>query len=55
MGMLFDERTETLDGTVGSLDQHEFQVIIDNHVLPFMYDVHNDSDTFIIQEDNCGT
>ena len=40
--------------TVGSFDQHTYRVMIDNHILPFVYDVHGGTNTFILQEDNCG-
>ncbi len=43
-----------LVGTVGSFDNSAYPVIINNHILPFMYDVHDGSESFILQEDNCG-
>lgn len=43
-----------LVGIVGSFDRHTYRVIIDNHVLPFTYDVHGGTDKFVLQEDNCG-
>ena len=30
-----------LVGTVGSFDRHTYRVIIDDHILPFIYNVHN--------------
>ena len=38
---------------VGSFDRNAYRVIIDNHILPFIYDVHEGTDTFVLQEDNC--
>ena len=43
-----------LVGTTGSFDRHTYRTIIDNHILPFIYDVHGGTDGFILQEDNCG-
>ena len=31
----------SLVGTVGSFDQRTYRVIVDNQILPFMYNVHN--------------
>ena len=39
---------------VGSFDQHTYRVIIHNHILRFVYDVHGGTNTFILQEDKCG-
>ena len=42
-----------LVGTIGSFDSKTHQVIIDNHGLPFMRDVHGGPTPSILQEDNC--
>ena len=39
--------------TFGSFDKHTYRVIIDNHILPFMYEVHGGPASFALQEDNC--
>lgn len=44
-----------LVGIVVMFDQHAYQVIIDNHILPFMYDLHNGPKGWILQEKNCGS
>ena len=38
-----------LVGTIGKFDQQTYRTIIDNHVLPFMYDVHGGPDSFVQQ------
>ena len=43
-----------LVGTIGSFDHYTYRVIIDNHVLPFVYDLHGGSNAFVLQEDDCG-
>ena len=43
-----------LVGTIGSFDSNTYRVIIDNHILPFAYNIHGGTDQFILQEDNCG-
>ena len=40
--------------TIGSFDRDTYQVIIDNHILPFVYNTHDGTASFILQEDNCG-
>ena len=40
--------------TVGGFNQHTYRAIIDNHILPFVYNVHSGPDSFVLQEDNCG-
>ncbi len=30
----------SLFGTIGSFDRNTYRVVIDNHILPFVYDVH---------------
>ena len=52
-GFSFHRRTP-LVCTVGDFNQHTYRAIIDNHILPFMYNVHNGPASFILQEDNCG-
>ena len=47
-------RRTPLIGTVGSFDRHTYRAIIDNHILPFTYDVHGCPASFVLQEDNCG-
>ena len=39
--------------SVGGFNQHTYRAIIDNHILPSMYNVHNGPASFILQEDNC--
>ena len=41
-------------GTVGSYDQQTYRVIIENHILPFVYDIHGGTESFVLQKDNCG-
>ncbi len=43
-----------LVGTVGSFTSETYRVIIDNHILPFMYDTHDSPATSVLQEDSCG-
>lgn len=43
-----------LVGIIGSFDSNTYRVIIDNHILPFAYDVHGGTESFVLQEDNCG-
>ena len=43
-----------LAGAIGSFDSKTDQVIIDNHVLPFMRDVHDGPASFILKENKCG-
>ncbi len=43
-----------LVGTIGNFDRHTYRVIIDNHVLPFIYYIYDGSNGFVLQEDNCG-
>ena len=52
-GFSFHGRTP-LVCTVGDFNQHTCRTIIDNHILPFTYNVHNGPASFILQEDNCG-
>ena len=40
--------------TVGSFDSETYRVIVDNHILPFIYNIHGGTDGFVLQEDNCG-
>ena len=47
-------RTQLVE-TVGSFDRHMYRGIIDNHVLPFMYDVHDGLASFVLQEASCGS
>lgn len=42
-----------LVGTIGSFKSDRYRVIIDNHILPFMYDVYDGPARFVLQEDNC--
>ena len=41
-------------GTIGSFTSATYRVIIDNHIIPFIYDIHGGTNEFILQEDNCG-
>lgn len=41
--------------TIGSFDCNAYRVIIDNHILPFVYNIHGETDQFILQEDNFGS
>ncbi len=43
-----------LDGTYRSFTSNTYRVIIDNHILPFMYDAHSALGSFLLQEYNCG-
>lgn len=43
-----------LVGIAGSFDRNSCPVIIDNKMLPFMYDVHNAPVSFVLLLDNCG-
>ncbi len=43
-----------LVGTIGTFDRHTYRVIIDNHILSFVYNVHDGPADFSLQEDNCG-
>ncbi len=43
-----------LMATIGSFDRHTYRVIIDDHILPFVYDVHDGTEPFVLQEDICG-
>ena len=43
----------SLVGTIGNFDRNTYRVIIDNQILPFIYDVHGSTDTFVLQENNC--
>ena len=47
-------RRTRLVGTIGKFDKYTYRNIVHNHVLAFMYDVHGGSDSFVLQEDNCG-
>ena len=40
--------------TVRNFDQHIYRVIIDSQILPFVYDIHGGTESFVLQEDNCG-
>ena len=43
-----------LVGTIRIFDRHTYRTIISNQILPFIYDLHDGTDAFILQEDNCG-
>ena len=43
-----------LVGTIDSFDQNTYRVIVDNHILPIIYDVYGGINTFILQKDNSG-
>ncbi len=43
-----------LVGTIGTFYRNTYRVIIDNHILPFMYDNHDGPASFMLQEDTCG-
>ncbi len=40
--------------TIGSFDKNTYRVIIDSHVLPFTEQKHGGTESFVLQEDNCG-
>ncbi len=44
----------SLVGTIGSFDRHTYPVIIDNHVLSFIHDIHGRTNVFGLQYDNSG-
>ncbi len=46
-------RRTPLVGTCRSFTSNTYRVIIDKHILPFMYDTHNGLGSFVLQEDNC--
>ena len=46
-------RTPLVD-TIRSFDRHAYRVVIDNRILPFVYNVHDGSESFVLQRDNCG-
>ncbi len=39
---------------IGSFDRHAHRVIIDNHILPFVYYIYDSSAGPSLQEDNFG-
>ncbi len=41
-------------GVIGSVTQATYRVIIDNHVLSFMYDIHDGPGPCVLQKGNCG-
>ena len=43
-----------LAGTYGGFTSDTYRVIIDNHILPSMYDNHGGPGSFLLQEDNYG-
>ena len=43
-----------LVGNIGSFDKNTYRVIIDSHVLPFLEQKHGETESFVLQEDNCG-
>ena len=43
-----------LVATVGKFDQHTYRSIIDAHITPFMNKTHGGTESFMLQEDNCG-
>lgn len=47
------ERTP-LVGTVGIFDRHTYHAILDNHILPFTYEIYGGWFNLILQEENCG-
>ena len=54
LGLLFYEGWSPSVRIIGSFDQNTYSVIIDNRILPFIYDIRGGPGTFILQEDNCG-
>ncbi len=44
----------SLIGLVGKFVQNTYRNIIDNHVLPYMYNFHGCPTWFVLQEDTCG-
>ena len=40
--------------SIGSFDRHAYLVMIDNHILPFVYDIHCCIESFVLLEGNCG-
>lgn len=43
-----------LVGTIGSFDRNTFRFVIDNHILPFVYNAHGGPTSLVPQEDNSG-
>ena len=44
----------SLVGTTAISDRNTYHILIDNHILPFVNDLHGGTDRFVLQEDNCG-
>ncbi len=40
---------------VGHFSSNTYRVIIENHILPFMYDTHGGLGSVVLQEDSCGS
>ena len=55
MGWLFRPWTHSFSWYSAKFRPAYVSVIIDNHILPFVYDNDGGTDTFVLQEDNCGT
>ncbi len=54
MGVFLYEGQDPLVGVIRSFTRATYRVVIDNHVLSFMYDVHDGPASLVLQEDNCG-
>ena len=40
---------------MGSFDQNTNRVIVKNHILPFIYDMHGGTNKFVLLENNSGS
>ena len=54
MGSFFPYKRTPLVCATGKLYQYTYRTIIDNHVLPFMYDADGGPASFVLHEGNCG-
>ncbi len=43
-----------LDGTIGRFYKNTYRVIIDDYILPFVYDVHGRTHSFVLKDENSG-
>ena len=53
-GWILDAWTHAFGGAIGNFNQQTYRVIIEDHILPFAHNVHDDPADFVLQEDNCG-
>ena len=44
----------SLIGIIDSFISNSYQLISVKHILPFMYNVHDEKKEFLLQADNCG-